>query len=429
VEGSGAPRLLRPDRAQLVFEDSCLELQLAPDHRGRQIWRFVELTDTAPLEDLVGSREGRAGAPAIDPRLLLALWLYACLDGVGSARELDRLCREHVAYRWLCGRVGVNHHTLSDFRSAAGGFLDDLLTDMIAALVKAGVVDGSEINQDGTKVRASAGQSSFRREESLERLRQEARGHVERVAAQADDQQVGARARAARERAARERQERVEGALHAMEELKRVKERNKAKRGNHPKGKAAPRASTTDPDSRQMKMGDGGSRPAYNVQLATDSKSRAIVGVQVLTAGSDQGLTESMRLHVEERTAVKVRTHITDAGYISKATIEREEMAGVACVIPLPRNRLGQVCTSHPSDGPGVQRWRERMQTQDAKDKLRRRSGIAETPNAELKTYRAMDRLLVRGIAKATGVVLLGAIVYNLVHFAGALIGQAMHAA
>lgn len=400
-----------------------MDTQLAPDHRARHVWTFVEGVDVGPLEGKVRSRPGRPGAPAISPRLLLGLWLYACLDGVGSAREVARLCAEHVAYRWLCGRVGVNHHTLSDFRANCGEFLDGLLSDMIAALVKAGVVDGSTICQDGTKVRASAGSGSFRRASTLGRLREEAAAHVASVKAQSSDQSLSVRVRAARERAARERLERVDAALAAMTQIKQARDAA----AKDPRRAAAPRASTTDPQARVMKTRGGGRDAAYNVQLATDAKSRAIVGVQVVQKGTDNGLSEAMRPEVERRTGVKIRTHVTDAGYLNKAAVEREAAAGVERVMPLPTNPGGLPAVAcQPGDGPGVRAWRERMQTQEAKALLRQRSGVAETPNAELKIYRAMDRLLVRGIGKATSVLLLGAIVYNLMHFAGTLIGSPM---
>lgn len=422
---TNAPRLLHPDRLQHVFEATCLDGQLASGHRARLIWAFVEGVDVSGLEARVQSRPGRAGAPAISPRLLLALCLCATLDGVGSSREVARLCEEHVAYRWLCGHVAVNHHTISDFRGGAEVFLDGMLSEMIAVLVKAGVVDGSTIYQDGTKVRASAGSSSFRREASLERLQKEAAEHVASVKAQATDQKLAPRVRAARERAARERQERVAAALVAMEHIQRVKERNVIRKGRQKPSEA--RASTSDPEARVMKTSSGSKHAAYNVQLGTDGKSRAIVGVQVVQNPVDYGLSEAMRLEVERRTCKKVKVHVTDAGYISKETIEREESLGVMRIMPLPTGKDGKPCVKHqPVDGPGVRAWRERMQTDEAKDLMRQRSGIAETPNGELKTYRAMDRLLVRGIRKATSVILLSVIAYNLLHFADSLIGQAM---
>lgn len=125
---------------------------------------------------------------------------------------------------------------------------------------------------------------------------------------------------------------------------------------------------------------------------------------------------------VEARTGVTVREHITDGGYILKEQIEEEEHAGVAVIQPLPKARDGSPCLAHPDDGPGVEAWRARMQTPEAQEKLKQRAGIAETPHAELKTYRALDRLLVRGVEKATAVALLGAVSYNLLHFAAHLL-------
>lgn len=287
---------------------------------------------------------------------------------------MDRLCNEHIAYRWLCGRVGVNYHTLSDFRGQAGTFLDGLLGDMIAALVKAGVVDVSTIHQDGTKVRASASSSSFRREPTLQRQREEAAAHVAAVKAQASDQALNARVRVARERAAVQQQERIEEALAAMEEIKQAR----AKRGKWDRRPAEASASTTDPDARVMKTRNGAKDAACNVQFATDGKSRAIVGVQVLQKGSDNGLSEAMRPEVERRTKVAVKTHVTDAGYLKKETVEREAAAGVERVMPLPTTPGGGPAVAYqPSDGSGVRAWRERMQTEEAKALIRERSGIA----------------------------------------------------
>jgi len=231
------------------------------------------------------------------------------------------------------------------------------------------------------------------------------------------------RIRSGRAAVARERQERIEGALAAMQNLKVVKQRAAAKKGADKVSE--PRASTTDPEARVMKTRGGGRDPAYNVQLATEAQSRAIVGVQVLQDGADNGLSEAMRPEVERRTGVKVEVHVTDAGYLRKETVEREAADGVNRITPLPLNSGGEACVTHqPGDGPGVRAWRARMQTEEAKALLRQRSGVAETPNAELKVCRAMDRVLVRGVKKVTATVLLGAIVYNLMHFAQALVGR-----
>jgi transposase len=144
-----------------------LESLLAPDHQARTVWAFVEGLDLTPLYEKILSVKGHAGRSAIDPAILMALWLYATLDGVGSARGLERLCESHDAYRWICGGVSVNYHTLSDFRVGTGEYLDQQLTVCVASLMAEGLVELKRVAQDGIRVRASAGASSFRRNPTL----------------------------------------------------------------------------------------------------------------------------------------------------------------------------------------------------------------------------------------------------------------------
>src|ERR1700676_2210220 len=162
------PRYEGPNRAQVELYPCDLETLLPPNHAARLVWRFVEGLNLTPFYDAIRAREGGPGRPPIDPRVLIALWLYATIDGVGSAREVDRLCARHDAYRWIRGGVAVNHHTLSDFRMQYRATLDDLLTQSIAVLIKRHVVTLARVAQDGTKVRASAGIRSFRRRPTLE---------------------------------------------------------------------------------------------------------------------------------------------------------------------------------------------------------------------------------------------------------------------
>lgn len=126
--GGGAPRVMSPQRDQIELRPVDLESLLAPDHPARTVWAFVQAMDLAPLYARIKSVAGRGGAPAIDPAVLVALWLWATIDGVGSAREVDRLCGRDDAYRWICGGVGVNHHSLADFRTEHEAWLDAQLT-------------------------------------------------------------------------------------------------------------------------------------------------------------------------------------------------------------------------------------------------------------------------------------------------------------
>lgn len=255
------PRLRLPERRQVELRAVSLDQLLPPEHRVRQVWAFATRLDLAPLLARIKAVEGRAGHPPADPRLLAALWLYATVEGVGSARELARLCREHMAYQWLCGGVGMNHRTLGGFRVAHGALLEQLLTDGFAALLRAGIASLERVAQDGMRVRAGAGAASFRRRSTLEGCRRAAMARVAQLRAEldADPGAASRRQAGARERAARERQERVERALAAAEELGRQRAARAPKSGRD--GAVAdtkePRASTTDPEARVMKMADG----------------------------------------------------------------------------------------------------------------------------------------------------------------------------
>ena len=174
-----APRMLLAERNQIELRVVDLEATISLDHPARNVWAFVERLDLSALYGAIGSVEGRAGRAAIDPKILLALWLYATVDGVGSAREIERLTEAHDAYRWICGGVKVNHHTLSDFRCARVELLDEWLTHSVAVLMEQDLVTLECVAQDGMRVRASAGAASFRRRSTLERCLAEAQAQVQ----------------------------------------------------------------------------------------------------------------------------------------------------------------------------------------------------------------------------------------------------------
>jgi transposase len=306
----GRPRFQAPVRTQRGWEETELDGLLGGDHRARTVWAFVQSLDLQPFYRLIRSVEAGAGRPAIDPAILMTLWLYATAEGVGSARALAKLCASHDAYRWICGGVSVNYHALSDFRTAHGERLDVLLTQSVAALMDEGIVSLERVSQDGVKVRASAGAASFRGKERLEECLRQAKEQVETLKRELteDPGATTARQAAARTRAAREREERVQRAIAAREvlEQQRTKETGPKKDKDPPEGgsttqetareadplekpeeapkkaeKKQPRASTTDAEARVMKMADGGFRPALSTQFSTDTKSQIVVGVEV----------------------------------------------------------------------------------------------------------------------------------------------------
>lgn len=312
--GPGRARVKRPERQQLEWRPVALDQCLPSDHRVRSVWAYVDSLDLSSLYAPIQAVEGSAGRDAVDPRILLALWMFATIEGVGSARQLARLCERDLAYMWICGGVGVNYHLLSDFRVGQGAFLDQLLTDTIATLMHQGLVKLEVVAQDGMRVRAHAGSSSFRRRKTLERCREEANEQVRKLREesehQTDPNASNARREAARRRVARERRERIEKAL---DELAKLQEK-RSKPAPEEDQKKAPRASTTDPEARKMKMADGGYRPAYNVQFATDGPTRMIVEVEVTNSGSDRGQMTPMHQEVCRDYGKTPDSYLVDCG-------------------------------------------------------------------------------------------------------------------
>ena len=328
-------RLREANRAQLAWGRIDLEAQLPDDHPARAICAVIERLDLAALYGPIEARDEVAGAPAIDPKLLLGLWVYATSEGEGSAREIWRLTQLHAAYRWLCGGVEVGYHTLSDFRSRRGEVVNALITQVLALLLQQDLVDLSRVAQDGSRVRASAGASSFRREQTLQALMQEARAHLEAVTHEAADSALSARRAAAIKRGAQQRLARLEAALQQIPEVTATKQRSGAT-------DATVRVSTTDPDARIMKMGDGGFRPAFNVQFATTAdEARAIVGVDVTNRGSDAGQSTPMLQQIAQRTGVRPTEMLVDGGYAQHEAIDQAAQQQVTLYAPPPGGHPG----------------------------------------------------------------------------------------
>jgi transposase len=410
----GTPRLRQANRAQITWGRIDLDAQLPEDHAARAICTVVDRLDLSALYEQIEARGETAGASAIDPKILLALWVYATSDGEGSAREVGRLVQMHAAYRWICGGVEVAYHTLSDFRSQQGAIVDGLITQVLALLMKQELVDLSRVAQDGTRVRASAGASSFRREQTLEALMQEARVHLEAVTREAADPSVSARRASARKRGAAQRLERLEAAMKQIPEVTETKKRSGAK-------DTTARVSTTDPDARVMKMGDGGFRPAFNVQFATTAdEARVIVGVEVINRGSDAGQSVPMLTQIEQRTGVRPTEMIVDGGYAQHESIDQAADQGVTVYAPVPKPRKDDTRDPHvprENDSSAVAAWRERMGTDEAKEIYKQRAATAETVNADAKAHRGLDGFSVRGLTKVAGSASLFALTYNILRF------------
>jgi transposase len=410
---AGAPRLREPKRDQVELRAVDIESLIGEDHTARLIWSYVEGLDLSELEDGIKARGDRPGHPATSPRLLLALWLYATSDGVGSARALERLCNSHDAYRWLCGGVSVNYHTLADFRASCGDLLDRLLSEHLAALAKAGLIDLSTLAQDGVRIRASAGTASFRREARLDQHLATAQAMVEALKheVEAHPDASNQRIEAAKKRAARDRIERVKAAQVELAEIKRRRQQLEDKGGNGKKPKE-PRASTTDPEARVMKMADAGFRPAYNVQVVSAAGEQIVVAVDVGNNGSDHGL---MRPMLEQLSALGhlPQRHVVDGGFSSAEDIEWAHDKGVEVYCPAKQSKAGtDPYLPRRNDGPGVLAWRARMASEAGQAQYKIRT-ICECIHARWRNW-DLRQVTVRGIEKVRAVVLCHALTNNI---------------
>jgi len=419
VPGRGVPRLRVPHRDQVEYSWTSLDERLDPDSEARMVWAMVCRLDLDAWLADIKAVVGHVGRDATDPRLLVALWVFATLRGVGSARELERLCKDHLAYQWLCGGVSVNYHTLADFRSQGGEKWDALLTQIVATLMAEGLVTMDRVAQDGMRVRADAGRSSFRTGGRLEELLQTAEDQVEtlKCLAETDSEELTNQQRAARERAARERQERVAEAVRQCEELRRKKgERDK---GRKEKTSEA-RASTTDPDARNIKFSDGGYRPGFNVQFATDTATGIVVGVDVTNAGTDSEEMPPMLDQLEARYEVVPGEMLVDGGFASLDAIdatERRECKVYAPVKDAQKQRQAgkDPYVRKPHDTAHTAAWRERMGQEMSQTIYKLRAQTAEWVNAVCRN-RGFWQMPVRGTVKCRILATLYAVTHNLTH-------------
>jgi len=410
------PRLLYANRCQGEFRDESLEELLEPEHPVRDVWAFVESLDLSDLLAKIKSIPGNAGTPAIDPRILMALWMYATIQGVGSSRALAELAKNHLAYQWLCGGVAVGYHTLSDFRTEHAEVLDRLLTESVASMMHQGVVTLQRVAQDGMRVRGAAGSSSFRRGATIEECLQEAREQVQALRSQVDEDQGAAsrREQAARQRAAQERLDRLQA---AKSELQRLQQANQEQPPCRTKNPETIRVSTTDPECSKMKMADGGFRPAFNVQFATDVGSGIIVGVDVSREGTDSNQMAPMMEQIENRLGRRPDEGLVDGGFATKETIEQVQNGGTTVYAPVREEKKQLQAGKDPyapkkGDSDEVADWRVRMATSEAKEIYKQRASTAEWTNAQARN-RGLYQVRVRGREKVLAVLLWYALVHN----------------
>jgi transposase len=417
-------RVIRPNRSQPQWDIVDLDAWLPGDHRARLVWRFVESLDLSGFYERIKSREGTVGRPAADPMVLLALWLYAITDCVGSARALERLVESDLAYRWLAGGVPVNYHGLSDFRVNHGDILDRLLTESVTALVAAGLVSLEEITIDGTKVRASASKNSFKSEATLERIEAAVEQRLAALRAEVTDDSAAC---SRRQRASKIRTEEMmkDRAAKAHEALKVVQAERAKRAKTHPKdekGKAEPTVSLTDPEARTMRFSDGAMRPAYNAQIAVVGGEGVIVSVEMTDRRNDAGLAQPMVEAIIDRYGTAPKTLLVDTHYATNediAALAEHEAGPVTIYAPPPPDRddvkprtLAERARKRAKEPESVKEWRGRMASDEGKETYRRRMRI-ERINGDLKNH-GFGFLPVRGKLKAQAIALFHALANNM---------------
>jgi transposase len=412
---TGKPRIEEPERGQGEMRFEVPDDLLPPDHQARMLWNVLGTLDLRSFGAGCDSVVGGAGRSLKSPRMLLTLWLYGISRGIGSAREIARLTKADVAFRWVVGQVEVSHHTLSKFRVGHGEPLNALMTNVLACLMEKGLLSLEMVAQDGTRTRAAAAAPSFRSYGALLQCREQAALHLKAVLAAADDPEYTRAQHARRAAAARDFEQRVEAAIATVTQLQ-------AERS--PKDKPA-RASTTDAEARVMKMADGGFRPGYNVQYAVAGSElggpRTIVGVQVTNTGSDMGSLGPMVDQVRERTGELPNVLLADGGHAKTEDIVAVRTKGVDVLVPAS-DKAKPVEQLRDEGAPSeVIAWRERMETPDAQEKYRARAGLCELSNAHQKSHHGLTQFLVKGLDKVKCMVLLSAIASNLLQHAGHL--------
>lgn len=418
--GKGPVRVVRPERQQVRWDLVDLEAWLPSDHAARVVWAFVETLDLSALYDAIGSRGDTAGRPAADPAVLLALWLLATIEGVGSARALERLANSHLAYRWIAGGVPVNYHGLAAFRVSHGDVLDTLMSRSLAALIAEGLVDLDELTMDGTRVRASAGRGSYRNRRGLAEHEALVRRRLERLRAELESDPAASTKRrtAARDRADRDLLARIDKARQALDtaDEERAKE---TKRHKERAGKPT-QSSSTDADARKMRFADGSVAPGYNVQLAT-APSGMILGIQATDRRADSGQAKPLMEVVVGHTGHTPKRLLVDTTYATRDDIIAFATGPqpVAVYMPPPPDKPDVTAASRrkravlrETEHEAVRAWRQRMAGDEGQQVYRRRKRI-ERVNAHLKA-KGLGRLLVRGLEKVQAVCRLHALAHNL---------------
>lgn len=418
----GQRKLLVPSRSQVEMSLCSLNDLIAEDHPVRAVWAYVEKLDLSKALNKIESFNDCKGRPAVDPRVLVALWLFATIEGIGSARVLAAYTKDHICFKWICGNIPIERKTISDFRTNNNELFEDLLAQGVAILVHSNQVCLKEIAQDGLRVRANASKHSFHRIKTIKQQYIEAKQRVESLKKELEDDpnQCNSRQKANRKRIAEERLKKIEEAKENLEQSIREINQNRIKHKKKvltTKERAEIRSSDTDPEARKMKMPDGSFHPAYNFQYAVATNCNVIVGLDVLQAGTDGGQMMPMFNQIKARYGVIPERYLVDGGFKNKLDVEYIAKEGCEIYMPVQKAVKGKPAkepfTPKENESKEVGEWRQRMGKPESNEIYKKRASTVELLNANLRRF-GLYRMCVRGLTKAKGIANMFAVSYNM---------------
>lgn len=415
-------KLKTASREQFEFRQSCLDQLVPDDHKVRLIWDFVDEMDLSICLDGISSFYGGRGRPSIDPKILLTLWIYTIIDGNASARKLEELCLNHDVYKWICGGVSISRTVLAEFRSVNPRKFEELLTNCLAVMLKNNLISDTDFAQDGTRIKANAGMNTFRRENSLKELQSELSEHIDFLRNEEKKAPNAYEKRKALEKTRRaiEKKDKIKVAIKNLEQYRCEKIENGTRNHNKPTQKELEdvRVSTTDPEVRKMKMGDGGYRLAYNVQFATGLDSRVIYGVDVvntLDPGTAPRLMAQVNYRLQSLKMSEIKKWIADAAYSAKNDLITIANLFPNCLFFAPPKPHKQIDPKKhlKNDHAAVVTWRNLIGSNQINELYKKRCSTAEFSNMHVKNQ-ALTEFFVRGLVKVKGKAFLHAISMNI---------------
>lgn len=415
-------KIREASRHQIEMIVASLDEMIPDDHPVKAVWAYVDNLDLSKALIKIESYEGCPGRSAIDPKILVALWLYATAEGIGSARTLARYTREHVAFKWICGNVEIERRTISDFRVKHGDLFDDLLAQGIAILAHAEAISLKEIAHDGLRVKANTSKKSFHRKKTIQQSYQDAKDRLAILKKEIEEEpnKFSEREKATKQRVARERVEKLKAAQDSLNTMLEESDHNRKKHkkkvlSNEEKEEI--RVSTVEPEARKMKMPDGSFHPAYNFQFAVDTSKTIIVGVDVIQTGTDGGQMLPMYTQIKKRYGITPERYLADGGFKSKTDVEEMAQDGCDVYVPLQEKANGkdvkEIHKARKSESKEIGEWRTRMAEEESKVIYKKRGATIELCNARLRKY-GLYRLCVKGLEKAKNIAKMFAVTHNM---------------